>query len=122
MTYKRYKFLQRNQELGETFDAFLMDLKNLISSCKYHADERDKYHADERDKYHADERDKYHADERDNILRDQIVMNIITSNTVLEKLLSKAELKLPETIDICRSSEITGQLSISFLTSIPLVT
>ena len=52
MTYKRYKFLQRNQELGETFEAFLTDLKNLISSCKYH------------------------ADERDNILRDQIVMNI----------------------------------------------
>ena len=34
----------------------------------------------------------------------------ITSNTVREKLLSKAELKLAETIDICRSSEITGQL------------
>ena len=34
----------------------------------------------------------------------------ITSNTVREKLLSKAELKLAETIDICRSSEITDQL------------
>ena len=85
VTYERYKFLQRNQELGETFDAFLTDLKKLISSCKYH------------------------ADERDNILRDQIMMNI-TSNTVREKLLSKAELKFAETIDICRSSEITGQL------------
>ena len=82
-TTDQCEFLQRNQELGETFDAFLTDLKNLISSCKYH------------------------ADERDNILRDQIVMNI-TSNTVREKLLSKAELKLAETIDICRSSEITG--------------
>ena len=34
VTYERYKFLQRLQELGETFDAFLTDLKNLISSCK----------------------------------------------------------------------------------------
>ena len=85
VTYERYKFLQKNQELGETFDAFLTDLKNLISSCKYH------------------------TNERDNILRDQIMMNI-TSNTVREKLLSKAELKLAETMDICRSSEITGQL------------
>ena len=83
LTYERFKFLQRNQELGETFDAFLTDLKTLISSCKYH------------------------AEERDNLLRDQIVMNI-TSNTVREKLLSKAELKLAETIDICRSSEKTG--------------
>ena len=80
LTYERFKFLQRNQELGETFDAFLTDLKTLISSCKYH------------------------AEERDNLLRDQIVMNI-TSNTVREKLLSKAALKLAETIDICRSSE-----------------
>ena len=52
VTYERYKFLQRDQELGETFDAFLMDLKNLISSCKYQ------------------------TDERDNLLRDQILMNI----------------------------------------------
>ena len=55
VTYERYTFLQRNQELGETFDAFLTDLKNLISSCKYH------------------------ADERGNILRDQIMMNITSS-------------------------------------------
>ena len=85
MTYERYKFLQRNQELGETFNAFLTDLKNLTSSCKYQ------------------------ADERDNMPRDKIVMNI-TSYTVREKLLSKAEVKLAETIDICRSSKITGQL------------
>ena len=65
-TYARYKFLQRNPG---TFDAFLTDLKNLISSCKYR------------------------VNERDNILRDQILMNI-TLNTVREKLLSKAELNL----------------------------
>ena len=41
VTYERYKFLQRNRELGETFDAFLTDLNNPISSCKYQADERD---------------------------------------------------------------------------------
>ena len=37
------------------------------------------------------------------------LMNI-TSNTVREKLLTKAELKLAETIDICSSSELTRQL------------
>ena len=85
VTYERCKFLQRNQELGETFDAFLTDLKNLISSCKYR------------------------ADERDNLLRGQFMMNI-TSSTVHEKLLPKAELKLAETIGICGSTDISGQL------------
>ena len=64
-TYERYKFLKRKQEQGETFESFLTDLKNLVSSCGYHVEEKSK------------------------VLRDQIV-----SNVVREKLLDQAALTL----------------------------
>ena len=84
-TYQRYKFLKRKQEQGESFDSFLTDLKNLVSSCGYHIEEKGK------------------------VLRDQIVMGI-SSNTVREKLLDPESLTVTVAIDLCRSSEITGQL------------
>ena len=41
-TYERYKFLKREQEQGETFESFLTDLNNLVSSCGYHVEEKSK--------------------------------------------------------------------------------
>ena len=84
-TYERYKFLKRKQEQGETFESFLTDLKNLVSSCGYHVEEKSK------------------------VLRDQIVMGVL-SNVVREKLLDQAALTLNTAVDLCRSSEVTGQL------------
>ena len=84
-TYERYKFLKRKQEQGETFESFLTDLKNLVSSCGYHVEEKSK------------------------VLRDQIVMGVV-SNVVREKLLDQAALTLNTAVDLCRSSEVTGQL------------
>ena len=84
-TYERYKFLKRKQEQGETFESFLMDLKNIVSSCGYHVEEKSK------------------------VLRDQIVMGVV-SNVVREKLLDQAALMLNTAVDLCRSSEVTGQL------------
>ena len=62
-----------------------MDLKNLVSSCGYHVEEKSK------------------------VLRDQIVMGLV-SNVVREKLLDHAALTLNTAVDRCRSSEVTGQL------------
>ena len=59
-TYERYKFLKRKQEQVETFESFLTDLKNLVCSCGYHVEEKSK------------------------VLRDQIVMGVV-SNVVREK-------------------------------------
>ena len=84
-TYERYRFLKRKQGQGETFECFLTDLKNLVSSCGYHVEDKSK------------------------VLRDQIVMGVV-SNVVREKLLDHAALTLNTAVDLCRSSEVTGQL------------
>ena len=84
-TYERYKFLKGKQEQGETFESFLTDLKNLVSSCGYPVEEKSK------------------------VLHDQIVMGVV-SNAVREKLLDQAALTLNTALDLCRSSEVTGQL------------
>ena len=69
-TYERYKCLKIKQEQGETFESFLTDLKkNLVNSCGYHVEEKSK------------------------VLRDQIVMGVV-SNVVREKLLDQAALTL----------------------------
>ena len=49
---RKYKFSKRIQKVGEHFDTFVTDLKNLITTCEYH------------------------VDQRDNLLRDQIVLGI----------------------------------------------
>ena len=59
--YERYKFMKRLQKVGENFDTFVTDLRNIIRTCEYH------------------------VDERDNLLRDQIVLGI-SSDCVREKL------------------------------------
>jgi hypothetical protein len=35
VTYERYNFNQRKQEIGESFDAFVADLRRLARSCDY---------------------------------------------------------------------------------------
>ena len=89
VTYERYKFMRRHQRASEPFDTFLTDLKNLISTCEYH------------------------PEERENLLRDQIVLGTV-SDSVREKLFyadgGELKLTLAVAVDICRNSEITGQL------------
>ena len=84
-TYERYNFLKRKQEQGESFESFLIDLKNLVTSCGYYVEEKCK------------------------VLHDQIVMGV-TSNVVREKLLDLETLTQKTAVDLCRSSEVTGQL------------
>jgi hypothetical protein len=35
ITYERYNFNQRKQEIGESFDVFVVDLRRLARSCDY---------------------------------------------------------------------------------------
>ena len=34
-TYERFKFNQRNQEVGESFDAYLIALRNMAETCNF---------------------------------------------------------------------------------------
>ena len=89
VTYERYKFMKRVQKVGEPFDTFATDLRNLIQTCEYH------------------------VEERENLLRDQIVLGI-SSDSVREKLFyadgGEAKLTLPIAVDICKNSEMTVHL------------
>lgn len=38
--YEAFKFNSRNQETGETFDCFLLELKKLVKNCGYNNDDR----------------------------------------------------------------------------------
>ena len=79
--------MKRIQKVGEHFDTFVTDLKNLITTCEYHVG--------------------------DNRLREQIVLGI-TSDAVREKLFyadgGETKLTLLIAVDICRNSDINGQL------------
>ena len=77
---------EKTTKVGEPFDTFATDLRNLISTCEYH------------------------VDERDNLLRDQIVLGVLgnTSDAVREKLFyadgGEMKLTLPIAVDIPYSS------------------
>ena len=81
--------MKRVQKVGEPFDTFATDLRNLIQTCEYH------------------------VEERENLLRDQIVLGI-SSDSVREKLFyaddGEAKLTLPIAVDICKNSEMTVYL------------
>ena len=74
-TYEWYEFLKRKQEQGESFESFLTDFKNLVSSCGYH------------------------VEEKCNVLRDQIVIGVM-SNVVRKELLDQETLTLKTVIDM----------------------
>lgn len=78
--YERFKFNQRRQMDGESFDSFLTAIQKLIRTCNFQ--------------------------EEDNMLRDRIVIGI--SDTKLqEKLLSREEdLTKDKVIKQCRAAEV----------------
>lgn len=80
--YNRFMFNSRIQKENERFDAFLLDLQKLISTCEYKEFEQQ-------------------------LLRDRIVVGIMDNN--LKKELLKAEkLDLTLAIDMCRTAEATS--------------
>jgi len=79
LTHERYLFSRRTQAAGESFHAFLSDLRRLLRTCRYGVLE-------------------------DTMLRDQIVIGIADSAT-RRMLLEIRRLDLATAINICRTSE-----------------
>src|SRR5208282_3241 len=79
--YERYVFHRRQQEPGESFDAFVGELRRLVKTCEYGAIE-------------------------ESAIRDRIVLGI-RDDATRRKLLQTRKLDLAKAIDICRSSEVT---------------
>ena len=77
-TYERYVFNSCDQEIGERFDSYLNKLRKLIKTCRYSTE--------------------------DELLCDRIVMGT-NKKEIRSRLLSKLDLTLDQTIDICRSTE-----------------
>lgn len=81
-TYERFKFNQRNQEVGEAFDAYLTALRNLAETCNFCTCPA----------------------MGDSLLRDRIVLGI-KNEEARKRLLQERKLNLKKCIDICRTSE-----------------
>jgi len=79
ITYERYVFNRRVQEVGETFDAFMADIRRLARSCEFGALE-------------------------ESILRDRSVIGVCDDAT-RRKLLQTRKLDLALAVDICKASE-----------------
>ena len=80
ITYERYLFNKRTQNLGESFDNFLSELRRLARTCDY-------------------------GDLVESIITDRIVLGI-QSDVTRRKLLQIRKLSLNAAIDVCKSSEI----------------
>lgn len=74
-----YNFNKRDQEDGETFDAFYTAIRKIAENCNYK--------------------------EKDRMLRDRILIGIKDQRTQ-QKLLEVKELTLDKAVDICRSAEL----------------
>lgn len=77
-----YTFNKRNQEDGETFDAFYTAIRKIAENCNYK--------------------------EKDRMLRDRIVIGVKDQRTQ-QKLLEIKELTLEKAIDVCRSAELSKE-------------
>lgn len=77
--YERYVFNNRSQDNGESFDAYVSNLRQLASSCNF-------------------------GELKDDLIRDRIVCGI-QDNSVRKQLLQQPELTLQKAIEKCRASE-----------------
>ena len=82
---ERRHFRQRKQQQGESFDDFLVSLRELAKTCKFCSDECTQ-----------------------KSIRDQIVEGLLDGDTV-EDLLKESELTLEATISKCRAQEAAKQ-------------
>ena len=79
-TYERYVFNKRDQTEGETFDAYLADLRSLVKTCNYC------------------------ANCSDSLLRDRIVFGV-RSGEARSDMFKERGLTLTKAIDVCRTAE-----------------
>ena len=84
-TVERRNFRKRQQFARESFDNFLVALRDLVTTCNYCTDAC-----------------------TDNALRDQIIEGLLDGDTV-EELLRQKDLTLSKTIQVCRAHEAAKQ-------------
>ena len=82
-TYERYLFNKREQESGESFDAYLTNLRSLVKTCNF-------------------------GELKDNLIRDRIVIGI-KDNSIRKKLPAEGKLTLDKCINICCANETTAK-------------
>ena len=83
VTYERYRFNKRVQDVSERFDVYLGEIRRLAKSCNFAAVE-------------------------DSMLRDRIVVGI-RDDATRRKLLQVRDLTLAQAIDLCKASETAGR-------------
>ena len=83
VTYERHQFNIRNQNEGESIDAYVTDLRIKSKSCEF-------------------------GDLADSLLRDRLVCGV-KKDTVQSRLLRETDLTLQKAIDICRAAETSSQ-------------
>lgn len=83
VTYERYIFHQRVQQIGENFDDFVADLRKLARTCEF-------------------------AQLEDSLIRDRIVIGIRDEPT-RRRLLQVKKLSLGDAVDACKASEATSR-------------
>ncbi|KAK9747084.1 hypothetical protein QE152_g5617 [Popillia japonica] len=81
--YERAMFNSCNQETDEKFDDYYRKLEKLIENCEF-------------------------KDFKSDLLRDRIVLGI-KNKELRKRLMTKADLTLRETLDLCRIDELTNQ-------------
>lgn len=80
--YERYRFNNRNQDVGESIDTYASNLRSLSDTCNF-------------------------GPLKDEMIRDRIVCGVRDSS-LRKKLLQVPELTLEKCIDMCRSAEATS--------------
>ena len=78
---ERRNLRQRTQQYGESFNDFLVVLRELVKTCNYCSDTCTQKH-----------------------IRDQIIEGLLDGDTV-EDLLQEADLTLPKAISVCQVRE-----------------
>ena len=76
----RHRFNTRNQKASETFQSYLVDLRNKADACEL-------------------------GDKKEEFIRDRIVAGI-SSETVRKLLLQEADLTLDKAVQICQLHEL----------------
>lgn len=79
ITYERYKFLKRNQKSGETYEDYIMELRDLSSTCEF-------------------------GNLTDGLIRDRLVCGV-NDTSVTDRLLRMKDLTLAKATDVCRASQ-----------------
>ena len=81
ITYSQFKFFTYRQEIGQSFDDYMTELRKLSSNCEL-------------------------EDLRESLLRDMLIIGF-NDKKLQERLLRESNLDLNKTVEICRILEVT---------------